>query len=82
MLTPSLKRVSCISEGLRIGLENYADMAIYDKEQRLIALRFGGYPEAVQAMSGTVVLIGLKSRGMGYKKPSTSTTRLRVEALG
>lgn len=54
MPTPSLKRVSCISQGLRIGLENYADMAIYDKEQRLIALRFGGYPEAVQAMSDVI----------------------------
>ena len=52
--TPPLIRVSCIDKGERIGVETYADMAIFDSEQTLVALRIGGYPEAVQAMSEAI----------------------------
>lgn len=54
MSTPPLIRVSCIDKGERIGVETYADMAIFDSEQTLVALRIGGYPEAVQAMSEAI----------------------------
>ena len=47
-------RVSCINKDKSIGLENYADMLIYDKDNTLIALRMGGYPETVLAMSEVI----------------------------
>lgn len=47
---PSLIRVSCIHKGERIGITAYADLAILDSENTLVAIRFGGYPEAVQSM--------------------------------
>lgn len=52
--TPSLIRVSCIDKGERIGIETYADLAVFDSEQTLVALRIGGYPEAVQATSEAI----------------------------
>lgn len=53
--TPPLIRVSCHSGKEKLGLTNYADMVIYDKEQSLVAIRIGGYPETVQAMSDAIL---------------------------
>lgn len=55
MSTPPLIRVSCISGKEKIGLANYSDMVIYDKEKSLVAIRIGGYPETVQAMSDAIL---------------------------
>ena len=55
MSTLPLIRVSCHSEKEKIGLTNYADMVIYDKERSLVAIRLGGYPESVQAMSDAIL---------------------------
>lgn len=55
MSTPPLFRVSCKSGKEKIGITNYSDMVIYDKEQSLVALRLGGYPETVQAMSDAIL---------------------------
>lgn len=35
--TPPLIRVSCYDGKEKIGLTNYSDMVIYDKEQALVA---------------------------------------------
>lgn len=37
-----------------IGITNYADMAVYSDRYELIAIRFGGYPEKVTAMSDAI----------------------------
>ena len=55
MSTPPLIRVSCHNGKEKIGLTNYSDMVIYDKEQTLVAIRLGGYPESVQAMSDAIL---------------------------
>ncbi len=55
MPTPPLIRVSCKSGKEKIGLTNYSDMVIYDKEHSLVAIRLGGYPETVQAMSDAIL---------------------------
>ena len=35
---------------------NYSDMVVYDKEQNLVAVRFGGYPETIQAMADAITM--------------------------
>lgn len=55
MTTPPLIRVSCRSGKEKIGLTNYSDLVIYDKEHSLVAIRLGGYPEMVQAMSDAIL---------------------------
>ncbi len=56
MSTPPLIRVSCHNGKEKIGLTNYADMVIYDKEHTLVAIRLGGYPESVQSMSDAILV--------------------------
>ena len=51
MATEPLIKVSCISKGEKIGLTNYSDLIVFDKDKTIVALRIGGYPESVQAMS-------------------------------
>lgn len=65
--TLPLIRVSCYSGKEKIGITNYADMVIYDKEQNLVAIRLGGYPETVQAMS-TAILGGCELELTGSKE--------------
>ncbi len=55
MTAPPLIRVSCYNGKKKIGITNYSDMVIYDKEQSLVAIRLGGYPETVQAMSDAIL---------------------------
>ena len=55
MTTLPLIRVSCKSGKETIGLTNYSDMVIYDKDHTLVAIRLGGYPEMVQAMSDAIL---------------------------
>ena len=55
MTTLPLIRVSCKSGKEKIGLTNYSDMVIYDKDHTLVAIRLGGYPEMVQAMSDAIL---------------------------
>ena len=53
--TPSLVRVRCLDADMAVGLVNYADMVVYDQEKNVVALRIGGYPETVQAMSDAIL---------------------------
>lgn len=53
--TPPLIRVSVVDKDERIGIINYADMVVFDKEKLIVAIRIGGYPEAVQAMSNAIL---------------------------
>lgn len=53
--TPPLIKVTFRIKDDVIGLSNYADMVVFDKEKTLIAIRFGGYPESVQAMSDAIL---------------------------
>ena len=55
MPTPSLIRVRCVDAERTVGLINYADMVVYDQEKNVVALRIGGYPETVQAMSDAIL---------------------------
>ena len=55
MPTPSLVRVRCLDADMAVGLVNYADMVVYDQEKNVVALRIGGYPETVQAMSDAIL---------------------------
>ena len=74
MSTPSLIRVSCMDKGGRIGIDAYADLAVFDSEQTLVALRIGGYPEAVQAMS-EAIQGGCSLELKGAKETFTVTTK-------
>lgn len=51
-----LIRVTCKSKGEKIGLVNYADLVVFDKDKTIVALRIGGYPESVQAMSDIITV--------------------------
>lgn len=51
METPGLIKTICQDPQRKIGIVNYTDMVVYDRCKRLVAIRFGGYPETVQAMS-------------------------------
>ena len=51
MATEPLIKVSVVSKGEKIGLTNYSDLIVFDKDKTIVALRIGGYPESVQAMS-------------------------------
>ena len=53
--TPPLIRVSFKSDKEKIGLTNYSDLVIFDKNHSIIAIRLGGYPETVQAMSDAIL---------------------------
>ena len=55
MPTPSLIRVRCLDAERAVGLVNYADMVVYDQEKNVVAVRIGGYPETVQAMSDAIL---------------------------
>ena len=55
MPTPSLIRVRCLDAERAVGLVNYADMLVYDQEKNVVAVRIGGYPETVQAMSDAIL---------------------------
>ena len=50
-----LIQVSCLDQGKQIGLSNYADMVAYNRKNTVAALRIGGYPERVQAMSAAIL---------------------------
>ncbi len=54
MSTPPLIRVSCRDKVENIGIETYSDMVVFDSEKTLVAMRIGGYPESVQAMSQAI----------------------------
>lgn len=74
--TPSLIRVSCVDKGEHIGLDAYADLVIFDSEKTLVALRIGGYPESVQAMS-EAIQGGCSLELKGAKETFTVTTKGR-----
>lgn len=54
MATQPLIRVSCMNKGEKIGLVAYSDLIVHDKDNTIVALRIGGYPEAVQGMSDII----------------------------
>ena len=54
MATQPLIRVSCRNKGEKIGLVAYSDLVVHDKDNTIVALRIGGYPEAVQGMSDII----------------------------
>lgn len=51
--TTSLYEITCTSGG-KNTLRCYADMVVYSKAHKLIAIRYGGYPEAVQGMADVI----------------------------
>ena len=55
MSKETLTRVRIVSNTERIGLTCLSDMVILDKGNQIIAMRIGGYPESVQAMSDIIV---------------------------
>ena len=50
-----LIKVSVVSKGEKIGLTNYSDLIVFDKDKTVVAIRIGGYPETVQAMSDILI---------------------------
>ncbi len=50
----TLVQVKIKSKGEKIGLTNYSDLVIFDSSFNIVALRIGGYPESVQAMSDII----------------------------
>ena len=56
-MTKKLMKVSYSDSGRGIYLTNYADVLVYDEQagkKTLCAIRFGGYPEQVEAMSSAI----------------------------
>ncbi len=88
-----LIRVSITDKTASIGLVNYADMVVFDKEQTIIALRIGGYPEAVQGMSdaicggcnldlqGATQTLHLNTKGRHQYRRNISHNGLYAEAI-
>ena len=59
-----------VSDGNRnIGVTNYADTVVFDSSRNIIVIRFGGYPETVQAMSDAV----FSDCGVRIRLPSENT---------
>jgi len=57
MTKSTLMTVSYTDSGKEVFLRNYADMVVYDEhggKKILCAIRFGGYPEQVEAMSSAI----------------------------
>ena len=52
---PLLMETVCEDKKENIRITNYTDTAVGDAEGNLIAIRFGGYPEAVQSMSDSIL---------------------------
>lgn len=50
--TATLYEISCVNG--KNTLLCYADMVVYNKAHKLIAIRYGGYPEAVQGMADVI----------------------------
>ena len=50
-----LIKVSVVSKGEKIGITNYSDLIVFDKDKTVVAIRIGGYPETVQAMSDILI---------------------------
>ena len=55
MAIQPLIRVSCMNKGEKMGLVAYSDLVVHDKDDTIVALRIGGYPEAVQGMSDIII---------------------------
>lgn len=55
MAKEPLIKVSVVSKGEKIGLTNYSDLIVFDKNKTVVAIRIGGYPETVQAMSDILI---------------------------
>lgn len=74
MATQPLIRVSCMNKGEKIGLVTYADLIVHDKDNTIVALRIGGYPETVQGMSD-IIIAGCDLELQGSRKTSRVTTK-------
>ena len=74
MATQPLIRVSCINKGEKIGLVAYSDLIVHDKDNTIVALRIGGYPEAVQGMSD-IITAGCDLELQGSRKTIKVTTK-------
>lgn len=87
MTPPSLIRVTCMDKENVIGITNYTDMVAYDQENTVVAMRFGGYPETVQAMSDAMIggcnleLIGSK-RTISVHSKQTKNYERRISHDG
>lgn len=55
MAKEPLIKVSVVSKGEKIGITNYSDLIVFDKDKIVVAIRIGGYPETVQAMSDILI---------------------------
>ena len=58
-----------------MGITNYADTVVFDGNKRLVAIRFGGYPETVLAMSdalfsGSKIALRLPKEKSESEEPS------------
>jgi hypothetical protein len=49
-----LMKVSYYDPKAEVGLTNYADTLVFDSQKIITAIRFGGYPEQVKAMSDAI----------------------------
>lgn len=74
LATQPLIRVSCMNKGEKIGLVAYADLIVHDKDNTIVALRIGGYPEAVQGMSD-IIIAGCDLELQGSRKTIRVTTK-------
>ena len=74
MATEPLIKIICKSKGEKIGLSNYSDLIVLDRNNTVVALRIGGYPEAVQGMSDLIVT-GCDLEMQGACKIITATSK-------
>ena len=74
LATQPLIRVSCMNKGEKIGLVAYSDLVVHDKDNTIVALRIGGYPEAVQGMSD-IIIAGCDLELQGSRKTLKVTTK-------
>lgn len=67
MSNSPLIKVTLTDKEKSIGVVNYSDMVVLDDSNDVIAIRIGGYPEAVQAM-----LDAIQSKRRRTQQPSQS----------
>ena len=63
-----------MNKGEKIGLVAYSDLIVHDKDNIVVALRIGGYPEAVHGKSD-IITAGCDLELQGSRTPLKVTTK-------
>jgi hypothetical protein len=66
--------VTCFDKEAKVHLTCYADMIVRDQSSRVVAIRFGGYPEHVRALTDCIAAGCSLTVDIGTKAGGNSVT--------